>query len=63
MSKPSHDQILAALGVAEHLRRDGLVFPTTPDAIAYARAHLRTSGVLPLAGSAEQPRLTPKPST
>ena len=35
-----HDQVLAALGVAEHLRRDGLIFPDTPAAIAYARAHI-----------------------
>ncbi|MEV0666484.1 SulP family inorganic anion transporter [Actinomadura luteofluorescens] len=61
--KAGHDQILAALGVAEHLRRDGLVFSTTPEAIEHARAHLRNTGVLPLAGSAERPRLTAEPST
>ncbi|MGC9666227.1 SulP family inorganic anion transporter [Planosporangium sp. 12N6] len=37
---PGHDQVLAALGIAERLRRDGLVFPDTPAAIAYARRHL-----------------------
>ncbi|RFU38101.1 SulP family inorganic anion transporter [Actinomadura logoneensis] len=37
---PAHDQILTTLGIAEHLRRDGLVFPDTPTAIAHARAHL-----------------------
>ncbi|MFC3504941.1 SulP family inorganic anion transporter [Micromonospora krabiensis] len=35
---PGHDQVLTALGVAEQLRRDGLVFPDTPRAIAHARA-------------------------
>ncbi|WP_037560159.1 SulP family inorganic anion transporter [Spirillospora albida] len=47
--KPGHDQVLAALGVADHLRRDGLVFATTPEAIAHARAHLHRDGVLPAA--------------
>jgi SulP family sulfate permease len=27
---PGHDQVLTALGVAGHLRHDGLVFPDTP---------------------------------
>nr|WP_231950940.1 SulP family inorganic anion transporter [Allokutzneria albata] len=35
-----HDQVLSALGIAEHLRRDGLIFPDTPSAIAHARAVL-----------------------
>jgi SulP family sulfate permease len=35
-----HDEILAALGVADQLRRDGHVFPDTPAAIAYARTDL-----------------------
>ncbi|BCJ58053.1 SulP family inorganic anion transporter [Micromonospora endophytica] len=34
---PGHDEVLDALGVADQLRRDGLVFPDTPAAIAYAR--------------------------
>nr|WP_233558760.1 SulP family inorganic anion transporter [Micromonospora radicis] len=34
---PGHDEVLDALGVADRLRRDGLVFPDTPAAIAYAR--------------------------
>ncbi|MFI2662766.1 SulP family inorganic anion transporter [Micromonospora carbonacea] len=38
---PGHDQVLATLGVADELRRDGLVFPDTPAAIAYARGLLR----------------------
>jgi sulfate permease, SulP family len=33
-----HDLILSALGVADHLRRNGLIFTDTPAAIAYARA-------------------------
>ncbi|TMR90147.1 SulP family inorganic anion transporter [Nonomuraea basaltis] len=35
--RPGHEQVLAAVGVAEHLRRDGLVFADTPRAIAHAR--------------------------
>ncbi|WP_431884706.1 SulP family inorganic anion transporter [Micromonospora wenchangensis] len=38
---PDHDQVLATLGVADGLRRDGLVFPDTPAAIAHARELLR----------------------
>jgi hypothetical protein len=34
---PGHDQVLSILGVADELRRDGLVFPDTPAAIRYAR--------------------------
>jgi SulP family sulfate permease len=32
-----HDEVLAALRIAEHLRRDGLLFTDTPAAIAHAR--------------------------
>lgn len=35
--KPEHDQVLDALGIAEHLRRDHAVFPDTRGAIAHAR--------------------------
>lgn len=35
--RPGHDQVLAALGVADHLRRDGLIFSDTPAAIMHAR--------------------------
>ncbi|MER7456248.1 SulP family inorganic anion transporter [Micromonospora sp. NPDC126480] len=35
---PGHDQVLSALGVADRLRREGLVFADTPAAIGYARA-------------------------
>jgi SulP family sulfate permease len=38
--RPGHDQILATLGVADRLRREGLLFPDTPAAIRYARTHL-----------------------
>ncbi|MFD6564999.1 SulP family inorganic anion transporter [Micromonospora profundi] len=34
---PGHDQVLSVLGVADELRREGLVFPDTPSAIGYAR--------------------------
>ncbi|WP_460369443.1 STAS domain-containing protein, partial [Actinocorallia lasiicapitis] len=45
--KPGHDQVLATLGVADHLRDQGLIFPGTPHAIAHARDHLRATGHLP----------------
>ena len=35
--KPRHDQVLSALGIAEHLRTGDLVFPDTPTAIRHAR--------------------------
>jgi SulP family sulfate permease len=35
--KTHHDQVLGALGIAPHLRRDGLIFPDTPHAIDHAR--------------------------
>ncbi|GAB3837803.1 SulP family inorganic anion transporter [Dactylosporangium cerinum] len=35
-----HDKVLAALGVAEDLRRDGLIFPDTLAAIGHARTHV-----------------------
>jgi SulP family sulfate permease len=47
--RTTHGNVLAALGVAEHLRRDGLIFDDTPAAIAHARALVhrhRTSGTL-----------------
>jgi SulP family sulfate permease len=38
---PGHQQVLATLGIADQLRRDGRIFADTPSAIAYARDHLR----------------------
>ncbi|WAX58823.1 SulP family inorganic anion transporter [Jatrophihabitans cynanchi] len=38
--RPQHGQVLRRLGVAEHLRRDGLIFRDTPAAIGYARTLL-----------------------
>lgn len=43
--RPGHDEFLSGLGVADHLRRDGLIFPDTPSAIAHAR------GALPMKGA------------
>ncbi|WP_089010743.1 SulP family inorganic anion transporter [Micromonospora inositola] len=34
---PGHEQVLSTLGVADELRREGLVFPDTPAAIRHAR--------------------------
>jgi SulP family sulfate permease len=35
--KPHHDQVLSALGIAEHLRDGNLIFTDTPAAIRHAR--------------------------
>jgi SulP family sulfate permease len=40
--RTQHEQVLDALGVGPHLRRDGLIFPGTPAAIQYARDLLRS---------------------
>lgn len=54
--KPGHGQVLAALGIAGHLQRDGLIFPGTPAAIAHARGLLHHHGLIPAA--AETGRVT-----
>ena len=36
----AHDDVLSALGVAQHLQREGLVFADTPSAIRFAREGL-----------------------
>ncbi|MBC6461808.1 SulP family inorganic anion transporter [Actinomadura sp. HBU206391] len=56
--RAGHDQVLSTLGVADHLRRDGLIFPDTPAAIAHARGHLRQSGLPPFSGML---RASPEP--
>ncbi|MFC4060535.1 SulP family inorganic anion transporter [Planomonospora corallina] len=53
--RPGHDQVLAALGIAGHLRRDGLIFPGTPAAIAHARGLLTP----PSGRTREDPRGAP----
>jgi SulP family sulfate permease len=51
--RPVHDGVLARLGVADHLRRDGLLFADTPSAIEHARGIVRGGPpVLPLAAPA-----------
>ncbi|OLT36313.1 MFS transporter [Actinomadura sp. CNU-125] len=53
---PAHDQVLATLRIADHLRRDGLIFPDTPAAIARARVHVHAAeadGGRPPAGARE----------
>ncbi len=37
---PGHYDVLDSLGVADHLRRQGLIFPDTPRAILHARTLL-----------------------
>ncbi|WP_228645247.1 SulP family inorganic anion transporter [Microtetraspora sp. AC03309] len=48
--RQGHDQVLAALGIADHLRRDGLVFSDTPAAITCARTLLNPPTGSPLLG-------------
>ncbi|HWB22742.1 MAG TPA: SulP family inorganic anion transporter [Gaiellaceae bacterium] len=52
--QPGHQGVIAALGIAAHLRRDGLLFASTPAAIAHARAivHEDTTAGKPLAAFA-----------
>jgi SulP family sulfate permease len=45
--RDDHQNRLAALGVLDRLHEAGRVFPSTPEAIAYARAHLHGTGLLP----------------
>ncbi len=46
----AHEKALAAVGVLDRLRATGRVFPGTPEAITAARAQLRHTGVLSVAG-------------
>lgn len=53
-----HLNRLDALGVLDPLHADGRIFPSTPDAIAYAHAHLHGAGVVqipPQAHTASEP--------
>ena len=43
---PGHDEILSTLGVADRLRRGGLIFSGTPDAIAHAKVVVGTTSQL-----------------
>jgi len=43
---PGHDEVLNSLGVAETLRREGLIMPDTPTAIAHARRLLASAGTI-----------------
>jgi len=53
---PAHDEVLSTLGVADHLRRDGLIFSDTPSAIAHARLGLSTH-LQHLHGTARGPKI------
>jgi len=44
--RPGHHRPLDALDVIKHLRAEGRVFPSTPEAIESARAHLHQRGIL-----------------
>jgi SulP family sulfate permease len=45
--RPEHRRPLDALGTLDGLREAGRVFTTTPEAIAYAHAHLSGLGIVP----------------
>jgi SulP family sulfate permease len=65
---PGHEQVLATLGVARHLRRDGLVFADTPAAIDYARTtvlrhHANRAPSAPEAASSSAPAPRREPYT
>lgn len=45
--REEHQNRLDALGVLDDLHESGRLFSTTPEAIAFARTHLHTNGVLP----------------
>jgi SulP family sulfate permease len=45
--REDHLNRLDALGALDELHADGRIFPSTPDAIGYARAHLAGAGVIP----------------
>jgi SulP family sulfate permease len=46
--KENHQNRLDALGVLDELHDTGRLFATTPEAIAFARAHLHDTGLLPV---------------
>jgi SulP family sulfate permease len=65
---PGHEQVLATLGVARDLRRDGLVFADTPAAIDYARTAVLRHHATPAPAAAEAvstnaPATSHEPST
>ncbi|MFE7608539.1 SulP family inorganic anion transporter [Streptomyces celluloflavus] len=45
--RPGQRQVLESVGVLELLRREGREYPTTPEAIQGARAHVQRAGLLP----------------
>ncbi|MFC4034298.1 SulP family inorganic anion transporter [Streptomyces polygonati] len=62
--RDDHRDRLAALGVLDRLHATGRVFPSTPEAIAFARAHLHGAGLLPAPPPSEpqpQPHAAPRP--
>ncbi|MGF7234778.1 MAG: SulP family inorganic anion transporter [Frankia sp.] len=58
--REEHRSRLDALGVLDGLRAEGRVFASTPQAITFARAHLRGAGLLPAQnpeGAASEPAI------
>lgn len=60
--RPAHRSRLEALGVLDVLEADGRVFASTPQAIAYARAHLHSAGHLPAQRPNPEPAPIPSPT-
>jgi len=56
--REDHHPPLTALGVLDQLHETGRVFPSTPQAIAYARTHLHGTGLLPSLPRPEQAAAT-----
>ncbi|WP_344660451.1 SulP family inorganic anion transporter [Catenulispora subtropica] len=52
--RPEHRRPLDALGTLDELREAGHVFTTTPEAIAFAHAHLAGAGIIPAPRAGER---------
>ncbi|MFE6868868.1 SulP family inorganic anion transporter [Kitasatospora sp. NPDC057692] len=59
--RDEHHRPLDALGILDELRADGHVFATTPEAIAYARTHLRARGAVTGPSAPALPARLPPP--
>ncbi|MDT0449569.1 SulP family inorganic anion transporter [Streptomyces hesseae] len=60
--RPGQRQVLDSVGALELLRHEGREFTTTPEAIATARAHLHSAGVLSVPGRKTTPTSEEEPT-
>jgi SulP family sulfate permease len=58
--REAHRPRLDALSILDRLHTEGRVFATTPEAIAFARAHLHGAGLLPAHVTGQNENVTPK---